>query len=32
VGYAYVMNKAGFSLPTDPREISLRTALYDRLR
>lgn len=26
-GYAYVMNRAGYSLPTDPREESLREAL-----
>jgi len=26
-GYAYVMNRNGYSLPTDPREISLREAL-----
>jgi CubicO group peptidase (beta-lactamase class C family) len=25
-GYAYVMNRAGYSLPTDPREIALRDA------
>ncbi len=27
VGYAYAMNRAGYSLPTDPREIALRDAL-----
>ena len=27
VGYAYTMNRAGYSLPTDPREIALRNAL-----
>jgi CubicO group peptidase (beta-lactamase class C family) len=27
IGYAYVMNRAGYSLPTDQREIALRTAL-----
>ncbi|MEM7338067.1 MAG: serine hydrolase domain-containing protein [Actinomycetota bacterium] len=26
-GYAYVMNRAGYSLPTDPREQALRDAL-----
>ena len=26
-GYAYVMNRSGYSLPTDPREISLREAV-----
>ena len=27
VGYAYAMNRNGYGLPTDPREIALRTAL-----
>lgn len=27
VGYAYVMNRAGYGLPTDPRELALRAAL-----
>ena len=27
IGYAYVMNRNGYSLPTDPREIALRTAV-----
>lgn len=27
VGYAYAMNRAGYSIPTDPREIALRNAL-----
>jgi len=31
LGYAYVMNRAGFSVPTDPRELELRTALYATL-
>ncbi|MEM7285077.1 MAG: serine hydrolase [Actinomycetota bacterium] len=26
-GYAYVMNRAGYSLPADPRELALRRAL-----
>ncbi len=26
-GYAYVMNRNGYSLPTDPREVALRDAL-----
>jgi CubicO group peptidase (beta-lactamase class C family) len=28
VGYAYMMNRAGFGVPTDPRELALRSALY----
>jgi CubicO group peptidase (beta-lactamase class C family) len=28
LGYAYVMNRAGFAVPTDPRELALRDALY----
>jgi CubicO group peptidase (beta-lactamase class C family) len=31
LGYAYVMNRNGYSLPTDPREIALRTALQTSL-
>lgn len=27
LGYAYVMNRAGYALPTDPREIAVRAAL-----
>jgi CubicO group peptidase (beta-lactamase class C family) len=27
VGYAYVMNRNGYGLPTDAREIALRTAV-----
>ena len=27
LGYAYVMNRAGYALPTDPRELALRRAL-----
>jgi CubicO group peptidase (beta-lactamase class C family) len=27
LGYAYVMNRAGYALPTDPREVALRDAL-----
>ena len=27
IGYAYVMNRNGYSLPTDPREIALREAV-----
>ncbi len=29
VGYAYTMNQGGYSLPTDPRELALRQAVYD---
>lgn len=28
LGYAYVMNRAGYGLPTDPREIAIREALH----
>lgn len=28
LGYAYAMNRGGYSLPTDPREIALRHAVY----
>jgi len=28
LGYAYAMNRGGYSLPTDPREIALRDAVY----
>ncbi len=28
LGYAYAMNRGGFSLPTDPRELALRDAVY----
>jgi CubicO group peptidase (beta-lactamase class C family) len=31
LGYAYVMNRAGYSVPTDRRELALRTALYGSL-
>ncbi len=31
-GYAYVMNRNGYSLPTDPREIALRNALAQARR
>ncbi len=31
-GYAYVMNRNGYSLPTDPREVALRCALERVLR
>lgn len=31
LGYAYVMNRAGYGLPTDPREIALRDRLYECL-
>jgi CubicO group peptidase (beta-lactamase class C family) len=28
LGYGYAMNRGGYSLPTDPREIALREAVY----
>ncbi len=28
LGYAYAMNRGGYSLPTDPRELALRDAVY----
>ncbi|GLE51455.1 hypothetical protein ATCCBAA256_10410 [Mycobacterium montefiorense] len=28
IGYAYVMNKLGFHLVSDPRELALRNALF----
>jgi CubicO group peptidase (beta-lactamase class C family) len=28
LGYAYAMNRGGYSLPTDPREVALRDAVY----
>jgi CubicO group peptidase (beta-lactamase class C family) len=28
IGYGYVMNKLGFHLPSDPRELALRQALF----
>ncbi len=31
IGYAYAMNRGGYSLPTDPREIALRNAVYQSL-
>lgn len=31
LGYAYVMNMPGYSVPTDPREIALRSAVYESL-
>ncbi len=31
VGYAYVMNRNGYSLPTDPREIALRQAVVSSI-
>lgn len=31
IGFAYIMNKSGFYLLDDPREISLRKAVYDSL-
>jgi CubicO group peptidase (beta-lactamase class C family) len=31
LGYAYVMNRAGYALPTDPRELALRRALEKAL-
>ena len=27
IGYAYAMNRNGYGLPTDPREIALRESL-----
>lgn len=31
VGYAYAMNRGGYSLPTDPREVALRDAVYESM-
>jgi CubicO group peptidase (beta-lactamase class C family) len=31
VGYAYVMNRAGLSVPFDPRDLALRQAVYSAL-
>lgn len=31
IGYAYAMNRGGYSLPTDPRETALRNAVYESL-
>jgi hypothetical protein len=31
IGYAYVMNKSGFCIFDDPRELSLRKAVYESL-
>lgn len=28
LGYGYAMNRGGYSLPTDPREVALRNAVY----
>jgi hypothetical protein len=31
LGDAYAMNRGGYSLPTDPREVALRDAVYRAL-
>ncbi|NDJ60412.1 MAG: EstA family serine hydrolase, partial [Chloroflexi bacterium] len=31
IGFAYVMNKAGFHIFADPRELSLREAVYEAI-
>jgi CubicO group peptidase (beta-lactamase class C family) len=28
VGYAYAMNRLGFHMPVDPRELAIRSAFY----
>jgi CubicO group peptidase (beta-lactamase class C family) len=31
VGYAYAMNRLGFHMPVDPRELAIRDAFYSSI-